>query len=190
MLIFVVLQISTQSFRVDGRSMDPTLADGQQVLVNKFVFASAGDGVFGDIIRAFRGDGDGRAYLFHAPQRNDIIVFTPPTGPDAEFLVKRVIGVPGDEIDIRGGQVYVDGELRDESFPATQASGGAYPVTVGEDEFFVLGDNRGRSNDSRTWGMVEAEKVVGRVWFGYWPPAEVKLFSSVGSALSLSGLFR
>ena len=192
-LIFVVLQISTQSFRVDGRSMNPTMASGQHVLVNKFVYASADTGIVGDILRAVTGTGDGRAYLFHAPKRDDIIVFTPPTGPNAEFLVKRIIGIPGDEIDIRGGQVYVNGEPRVEPFPATRTSGGVYPLTVGVNELFVLGDNRGRSNDSRTWGLVQAENVVGRVWFSYWPPSEMTLFGSVGSALNpgnLGGLFR
>lgn len=193
MLIFVVLQISTQSFRVDGRSMEPTMADGQNVLVNKFVYASADAGVFGDILRAVTGTDLGRAYVFHPPQRDDVIVFTPPTGPDAEFLVKRVIGIPGDEIDIRGGQVYVNGNPRDEPYPATRTTGGTYPLTVGLNELFVLGDNRSRSNDSRTWGLVPAENVVGRVWFGYWPPSELKLFTSVGSALNpgrLGGPFR
>ena len=192
-LIFVVLQISTQSFRVDGRSMEPTMADGQNVLVNKFVYASADAGVFGDILRAVTGTDLGRAYVFHPPQRDDVIVFTPPTGPDAEFLVKRVIGIPGDEIDIRGGQVYVNGNPRDEPYPATRTTGGTYPLTVGLNELFVLGDNRSRSNDSRTWGLVPAENVVGRVWFGYWPPSELKLLTSVGSALNpgrLGGPFR
>jgi len=184
-LIFVILQISTQSFRVDGRSMDPTMADGQHVLINKFVYASADRGIFGDILHAIKGDDDGeRAYLFHGPQRDDVIVFTPTTGPIAEFLVKRVIGIPGDEIDIRGGQVWVNGEPRDESFPVTRENGGVYPLTVDADNLFVLGDNRDRSNDSRTWGQLPARNVVGRVWFGYWPPEQMKLFSSVGSAIT------
>ena len=184
-LIFVILQISTQSFRVDGRSMDPTMADGQHVLINKFIYASADRGIFGDILHAIKGDDDGeRAYLFHGPQRDDVIVFTPPTGPIAEFLVKRVIGIPGDEIDIRGGQVWVNGEPRDESFPVTRENGGVYPLTVDADNLFVLGDNRDRSNDSRTWGQLPARNVVGRVWFGYWPPEQMKLFSSVGSAIT------
>ena len=184
-LIFVILQISTQSFRVDGRSMDPTMADGQHVLINKFIYASADRGIFGDILHAIKGDDDGeRAYLFHGPQRDDVIVFTPPTGPIAEFLVKRVIGIPGDEIDIRGGQVWVNGEPRDESFPVTRENGGVYPLTVDADNLFVLGDGRDRSNDSRTWGQLPARNVVGRVWFGYWPPEQMKLFSSVGSAIT------
>lgn len=157
--------------------------DEQNVLVNKFVYASADDGIFGDVLRAIKGD-DGRSYLFHGPQRDDVIVFTPPTGPDADFLVKRVIGIAGDEIDIRGGQVWVNGEPREESFPVTRANGGTYPQVVEDDFFFVLGDNRGRSNDSRTWGQLPAENVVGRVWFGYWPPSEISLFSSVTSVLS------
>lgn len=165
--------------------MDPTLADGQNVLVNKFVYASADDGVFGDILRAIKGDDGGRSYLFHAPQRDDVIVFTPPTGTDADFLVKRVIGIPGDEIDIRGGQVWVNGEPRDENFPVTKSNGGTYPQTLEDDTFFVLGDNRSRSNDSRTWGPLPAENVIGRVWFGYWPPSEITLFSSIGSTLGM-----
>jgi signal peptidase I len=184
-LIFVILQISTQSFRVDGRSMDPTMANGQHVLINKFIYASADRGIFGDILLAIKGGDDGeRAYLFHAPQRDDVIVFTPPTGPVAEFLVKRVIGIPRDEIDIRGGQVWVNGEPRDESFPVTRENGGVYPLTVDADHLFVLGDNRGTSNDSRTWGQLPARNVVGRVWFGYWPPEQMKLFSSVGSVIT------
>jgi signal peptidase I len=184
-LIFVILQISTQSFRVDGTSMDPTMADGQHVMINKFIYASADRSIFGDILHAIKGGDDGeRAYLFHAPQRDDVIVFTPPTGPVAEFLVKRIIGIPGDEIDIRGGQVWVNGEPRDESFPVTRENGGVYPLTVDADNLFVLGDNRDRSNDSRTWGQLPARNVVGRVWFGYWPPEQMKLFSSVGSAIT------
>jgi signal peptidase I len=198
-LIFVVLQMSTQSFRVDGHSMDPTMSDNQHVLVNKFVYASADAGIFGDILHAIKGEDEGRTYLFHGPQRDDVIVFKPPTGPDADFLVKRVIGIPGDEIDIRGGRVWVNGEPRDEMFPVTKSIGGTYPLTVEEDKFFMLGDNRSRSNDSRTWGQLPAENVVGRVWFGYWPPSEISLFSSVGSAVNsiipgnpvkLVGLFR
>jgi signal peptidase I len=184
-LIFVILQISTQSFRVDGSSMDPTMADGQHVLINKFIYASADRGIFGDILHAIKGGDNGeRAYLFHAPQRDDVIVFTPATGPVAEFLVKRVIGIPQDEIDIRGGQVWVNGEPRDESFPVTHENGGVYPLTVDADNLFVLGDNRGKSNDSRTWGQLPAQNVVGRVWFGYWPPEQMKLFSSVVSAIT------
>jgi len=197
-LIFVVLQISTQSFRVDGHSMDPTMADNQHVLVNKFVYASADAGIFADILHAIKGEDQGRTYLFHGPQRDDVIVFKPPTGPDADFLVKRVIGIPGDEIDIRGGRVWVNGEPRDETFPVTKSNGGTYPLTVEADKFFMLGDNRSRSNDSRTWGQLPAENVVGRVWFGYWPPSGINLFSSVspavnpfifGNPIGLAGLF-
>ena len=165
--------------------MDPTMADGQHVLINKFIYASADRGIFGDILHAIKGGDNGeRAYLFHAPQRDDVIVFTPATGPVAEFLVKRVIGIPQDEIDIRGGQVWVNGEPRDESFPVTRENGGVYPLTVDADNLFVLGDNRGKSNDSRTWGQLPAQNVVGRVWFGYWPPEQMKLFSSVVSAIT------
>ena len=183
-LIFVLLQITTQSFRVDGRSMDPTITDGQNLLVNKFVYASADDGIIGNILQTIKDNDGGRLYLFHAPRRDDVIVFTPPYGPDADFLVKRVVGIPGDEIDIRGGRVWVNGEPRDENFPVTRITGGIYPQTLEKDMFFVLGDNRSRSNDSRTWGPLPAENVIGRVWFGYWPLSEIALFSYIGATIN------
>ncbi|MFW6174650.1 MAG: signal peptidase I [Chloroflexota bacterium] len=177
-LIFIVLQIATQTFRVEGTSMHPTLENGQHVMVNKFVYAGASDGVAGDLLRVATGtDEDSRAYVFHGPQRGDIIVFHPPTSEREDF-VKRVIGVPGDVVDIRGGTVYVNGRALDEEFPVTEDGIQDFPLEVTDGHFFVLGDNRPRSNDSRSWGLVPAENVVGRVWFTYWPPSDFRIFAA------------
>ena len=170
-LIFVALQLTTQSRIIDGTSMLPTLTSGERLLVNRFVYARTGSGLFG-----------GDNYVFHGPDRGDIIIFHPPGGYDTDF-VKRVIGVPGDVIDIRNGSVYVtepgsaNGVRETYSAQSTSAQGGSYPRTVPEGHYFVLGDNRRVSNDSRNWGFVRAEDILGRAWIGYWPLPKFQLFS-------------
>ncbi len=157
-LIFVALQATTQSFEIDGRSMLPTLEDQQRLLVNRFVYSRSPVSLMGD---------DG--YLFHGPQRGDVIVFQPPTNSTTDF-VKRVIGVPGDTVDIRGGDVFVNGELTAFADDVTDARRFfEFPIEIPADEYFVMGDNRRASNDSRNWGYVHAEDIVGRAWFLYWP---------------------
>ena len=163
-LVFVVLQLSTQSYAVEGHSMDPTLAPGRRFLVNKFVYARVDDGPFGQY-----------GYVFGGPRRGDIIVFAPPIGAETEF-VKRVIGLPGDVVEIVDGQVFVNGELSPFDDEYTSAYAGDYPVTVPPDSYFVLGDNRSVSSDSRQWGMVDGQDIVGRAWFTYWPPDTIRLF--------------
>ena len=164
-LIFVALQATTQSFQIDGRSMSPTLQDEQRLLVNRFVYAKAPVSLMGH---------DG--YLFHGPQRGDVIVFHPPTNSTTDF-VKRVIGVPGDTVDIRDGRVFVNDEESTYVDDTTQARFFFdFPIEVPENEYFVLGDNRGASNDSRNFGYVHADEVVGRAWFLYWPMREFAIF--------------
>lgn len=166
-LIFVALQLTTQTRIIEGTSMTPTLTSGERLLVNRFVYARTESGLFG-----------GDSYVFHGPDRGDIIIFHPPGGYDTDF-VKRVIGVPGDVVDIRGGYVYLNGEQLDEPYlkQTTGAQGGTYPKTVPEGQYFVLGDNRRVSNDSRNWGFVRAEDILGRAWIGYWPLPKFQLFS-------------
>jgi signal peptidase I len=167
-LIFVALQATTQSFEIEGRSMVPTFLDHQRVLVNRFVYTRSSVSLLGD-----------EGYLFHGPQRGDVIVFKPPTNDQTDF-VKRVIGIPGDVVDIRpseDGQVYVNGERTD--YVATTTDARSYfnfPITVPDDEYFVLGDNRGASNDSRNFGYVHANDIVGRAWVLYWPASDFRLF--------------
>lgn len=165
-LIFVALQATTQSFQIDGSSMDPTFLNGERVLVNRFVYARSDVSLMGQ---------DG--YLFHGPQRGDVIIFRPPTASTVDF-VKRVIGVPGDEIDIRGKHVWVNGVEQNYVDAVTDARNYMqFPITVGEGEYFVLGDNRRASNDSRNWGTVHQADIVGRAWIIYWPVRELAFFS-------------
>jgi signal peptidase I len=164
-LIFVALQLTTQSFEIDGRSMFPTLESQQRLLVNRFVYSRSSVSLMGE-----------DRYLFHGPQRGDVIVFRPPTNSRTDF-VKRVIGVPGDEVDIIGGELFVNGNLSTYADVSTEEHRFfEYPILVPDDEYFVMGDNRGASNDSRNWGYVHGEDVVGRAWFRYWPFTQFSVF--------------
>jgi signal peptidase I len=167
-IIFVALQLTTQSRIIEGASMFPTLTSGERLLVNRFVYARAESGP----LKPIAGD-DG--FIFHGPQRGDIVIFHPPGGYDTDF-VKRIVAVPGDTVDIRNGAVYVNGVKEEYTLQTTNALGGQYPRTVPEGQYFVLGDNRRVSNDSRSWGFVQAEGVLGRAWFGYWPLRSIRVF--------------
>ncbi len=175
-IIFVLLQAATQTFKVVGPSMRPTLVDGQHLLVNKMVYQTFDNDTIEDLLPWVEESADGEsAFLFHGPQRGDIIVFKPPTGEDSDF-VKRVIGIPGDEIDIEDGMVFVNDEPVEDGRTTRPRGSTDFPLTVDEGSYFVLGDNRGASNDSRAWGLVDAEDIVGRVMARYWPISDFRIF--------------
>ena len=147
-LIFFGTRLLVQNFLVEGPSMSPNLADSEFLIVNKL------------------------SYLTDDPQRGDVIVFRSPRNPD-EDLVKRVIGLPNDEVEVRGGQVYVNGHLVDESSYFRGPIGRDTPARrVPEDAYFVMGDNRLQSRDSRDIGTVPRASIVGQVWLVYWPPGK------------------
>jgi signal peptidase I len=140
-----------QATRVEGQSMEPNLYSDQRLVVEKV------------------------SYRFHGPQRLDIVVLEMPSQGD-ELLIKRVIGLPGETIEIRDGHVYINGQQLQESFTDDITQPGRYgEVTVPPLHVYVLGDNRDRSNDSRSFGPVPIESVVGRAWLSYWPPEKVGL---------------
>jgi signal peptidase I len=140
-----------QATRVEGQSMEPSLHTNQRLVVEKV------------------------SYRFHGPQRFDIVVLRLPSQGD-ELLIKRVIGLPGETVEIRNGQVYINGQQLDEPFTAEETRPGRYAkVTVPPLHVYVLGDNRNRSNDSRSFGPVPIENIVGRAWLSYWPPRNLGL---------------
>ena len=146
LILFLAINAISARIRVDGYSMEPTLHTGEFVIVNKI------------------------AYTIDEADRGDIIVFHYPRNPEQEYI-KRVIGLPGDEIRVQNGQVWVNGEALTEKYinaaPAYQGS-----WTVPTDSLFVLGDNRNNSSDSHNWGEVPMELVIGKAIFVYWPPTE------------------
>jgi signal peptidase I len=154
-------------YRIPSSSMEPTLH-----------CAEPGDGCeagFSDRVLANR-----FIYHFQEPERGDIVVFeTPPEarsrcGAGGTF-VKRLIGLPGERVAERNGTVYIDGKPLDETYLNDgERDGGAYPErTIPRDHYFMLGDNRGQSCDSRVWGAVPRENIIGEVFAVYWPPQRI-----------------
>ena len=140
-----------QATRVEGQSMEPNLHTDQRLVVEKV------------------------SYRFHGPQRFDIVVPRLPSQDD-ELLIKRVVGLPGETVEIRDGEVYINGKMLDEPFlnvetrPGRQSS-----ITVPPLHVYVMGDNRNHSNDSRSFGPIPIENIVGRAWISYWPLENVGL---------------
>jgi signal peptidase I len=156
LIIFFLIQTVIRNFRVVGTSMVNNLHDGQYLIIDKLTYSSLVTDLLG----------------LGGPQRGDVIVFEPPNRPGEDY-VKRIIGLPGETVEIRQGQVFINGQPLAEPFQPTP---GTYtmpnPVVVPEGQLFVLGDNRNNSNDSHNWGTLPMEKVVGRAWLSYWPPNE------------------
>jgi signal peptidase I len=168
LLIFLALQFSVQNFRVEGPSMNLTLEDGQHLLVNKIVYMSFDSDVLKRFLAFFDADGEEDAYTFHRPRRGEVIIFEYPRDESRDF-VKRIIGVPGDTVEIRNGATIVNGDVIDEPYITNADNDSMIPLELLPGEYFVMGDNRRFSNDSRDWGPVPEQNIIGRAWFSYWP---------------------
>ena len=175
LLMLLCIQFAAQSFQVDGASMRPALAPGDYLLVNKLAYRRiAVDGYAGgDPPRAISVN----LFPFHAPARGEIVVFKSPHYPRRDF-VKRVIGAPGDTVEIRAGRVFINGERLDEPYIERPDSDDMAELEVPDGSFFVMGDNRRDSNDSRDWGAVPLENIIGMAWAHYWPLEDIRLFPS------------
>ena len=146
---FLIIHFVGQRTYVSGSSMENTLSDGDNLIVDKIT------------------------YRFSDPQRFDIIVF-PFRYEDHVYYIKRIIGLPGETVQITDGDIYIDGEILQESCgrEVIKDSGlAAEPIVLGEDEYFVLGDNRNDSTDSRdpSVGVIHRDEIIGRAWLRIWP---------------------
>lgn len=151
-LAFLIMTFIAQSFVVDGQSMEPTLTHGERLFINKFIFR------------------------FRAPQRGDIVVFEP-GGSIGKKYIKRVVGLPGEELAISDGRVYVNGVHIIEEYIKEPVLGRFGPYQVPDDHYFVLGDNRNNSADSRTSfvGFVSQKNISGLAFWVYWPLTDVRV---------------
>ena len=179
LIIFLALESSIQNFRVEGPSMNPTLANGQHLLVNKLVYLRIDPQRFWKFIPFVDSSRSAAVFPFHPPNRGDVIIFRFPRDTTRDF-VKRVIGVAGDRVEIRGGKLYINGELRDEPYVTYRDYSSMLATTVPPDSYFVMGDNRPASLDSRDWGHVPADNVIGRAWVAYWPFDKLAALGSPG----------
>lgn len=161
LLLFMVVRLTVQNFRVEGPSMMPTLQNSQYILVDKAI------------------------YYLHPPQRGDIIVFIAPPNTSQDYI-KRVIGVPGDTVRVDAtGNVTVDGVRLDEPYVADLDNPyGPHTWTLGPNQYFVLGDNRGDSSDSRAWGPVPRGNIIGKAAMVYWPAPDLHFIQSWGNVFA------
>ena len=148
-LTWLIITFVGQRPRVSGHSMEATLHDGDNLIVDKL------------------------SYRFRDPKRFEIIVF-PYRHKENTYYIKRIIGLPGETVQVKDGYVYIDGEKLDENYGLEvmeDAGIAAEPIELGEDEYFVLGDNRNHSSDSRdpSVGILHIDELIGRAWIRIWP---------------------
>jgi signal peptidase I len=172
LVIFIAARSVVQNFRVEGSSMDPTYATGQYVLVNKALYTRVNLKELSRFI-PFIHSQDEAHYLFRGPRRGEVIVFHPPlpNAYDNDFI-KRVIGLPGDHVQVKDGHVYVNGEELRETYlhnVQTFCGGQFCDMHLGPDQYYVMGDNRTNSSDSRLWGPVPGGNIIGKTWWIYLP---------------------
>jgi signal peptidase I len=146
LLIYLLVRTFVlENYRVQGGSMNPTLESGQYLVVDKL------------------------SYRLHEPQRGDIIVLRDPHRPDRK-LIKRIVGLPGEVVEVEGGQLRINGQSLEESYIGVTIRYTQVPLPVPEEHYYVLGDNRNNSSDSHSWGTLARRDIVGKAWLSYWPP--------------------
>lgn len=163
--IFMIIYVFfLQPHQVRGRSMEPSFDNGEYILTDKF------------------------SYRVSSPKRGDVIVFAAPPNRKEDFI-KRIVALPGDKISISEGEVFLnDKELAEEYLAQdvetlggqTLREGGS--LAVNNNEYFVMGDNRLHSSDSRSWGVIKKDDIVGRAWIVYWPMTKVRIIPSISYA--------
>jgi len=158
-LAMVIIVFLYQPVKVEGTSMAPLLSDQERIFINKFV------------------------YRFEPIDRGNVVVFWYPLDRTKSFI-KRVVGLPGETLEIESGRLYIDGKRVAEPYvPASFFDGSSYgPIHVAEDEYFVMGDHRDSSNDSRVFGPVPRKFIYGKAVFAYWPVDHFGIIPTVNAA--------
>ena len=169
-LMFLVIRLAVQNFNIDGMSMEPSLHNQELVIVDKW------------------------SYFFHAPGRGDVVVFVAPPNPTQDYI-KRIVGLPGDVVTIQDTRVSVNNRQLTESYVDPRRQGNPYApinnMVIPQGAYFVLGDNRNGSSDSRDWGCVPQQNLIGRAALVYWPlgqdnfgflPGVSSVYNSVGQS--------
>lgn len=157
-IIIPIRYYLVQPFFVRGASMEPNFADGQYLVIDEI------------------------SYRFNSPERGDVIIFKYPLDA-SQYYIKRIVGLPGEKIEVKNNSVFIfnsecpEGKKLDESYlPQGRITRGNISIQLCQGEYFVLGDNRSASSDSRQWGLLPEENIIGRVWIRAWPFDSAKIF--------------
>ncbi|MFH1183085.1 MAG: signal peptidase I [Candidatus Moraniibacteriota bacterium] len=157
-IVFLVRSYLIQPFLVKGASMEPTFQDGNYLIIDEIT------------------------YRLRVPQRGEVIVFKYPRDPK-QYFIKRIVGLPNERVEIKDQKITIYSsdfpngkELNEVYLPPDDSTKGNITIQLGTNEYFVLGDNRPFSSDSRYWGAVSRDLIVGRAWIRAWPPSEVSVF--------------
>jgi len=181
MIMFVAVRAVAHNYRVDGSSMVPSFHDGDALIVNRLAYRTFDLGWVPVLGR------DGWR-PFGPPERGDVVIFIAQKVPAERDFVKRIIGVPGDTVEVRDGHVLVNGVAYEEPYIAAAPAYEYKAQVVPAGKLFVLGDNRNNSQDSHLIGMVDQGEVVGRVDLRYWPPRSAEVIhGEFGVPVSPSG---
>ena len=161
LVIFLLIRQVVQNYRIENHSMEPNFYEGQFVLVNKL------------------------AYRLGQPDRGDVLVFHNPRNTNEDYI-KRIIGLPGDTVEVRDQTVFINGEAVVEEFTHFPIAPGEYsgPFVVGDNQLFVMGDNRPNSSDSRVFGPIDQSLIVGQAWLRIWPLNEFGIVQHVDLPLA------
>jgi len=151
-IILPVRMFLIQPFYVEGASMEPSFYNREYLIVNEIV------------------------YRFNKPQRGEVIVFKYPKNPST-YYIKRILALPGETIEIISGKVYVNNKILEEEYIKLFSTDNTEEIILAESEYFVLGDNRNNSYDSRRFGPLKEKYIIGKVWFRGWPLDRVSTFN-------------
>lgn len=152
-IILPVRLFLVQPFYVEGASMEPNFYDKEYLIINEI------------------------SYRFSEPVRGEVIIFKNPKNTKVYFI-KRVIGLPGETVETHDGNIYINGQVLDEPYIANVSFQNYEAVTLGPDQYFVMGDNRTNSYDSRAIGPIDRHYIIGKVWFRGWPLNRINTFNT------------
>jgi signal peptidase I len=176
LLVFLAVRASFQNFKVDGLSMYPTLEDGEYLIVNKLAYAEVDMDRLGNFVPFVEAGDDPTRQVFGGPERGDIVVLEDPREQNTD-LIKRIIGLPGETIEIVDGEVYINDFLLTEPYIKQEWDDTKEKILIPEGYYFVMGDNRSNSLDSRNGGigLISEDLIIGKAALTYWPRSKFGL---------------
>jgi signal peptidase I len=176
LLVFLAVRASFQNFKVDGLSMSPTLEDGEYLIVNKLAYAEVDMDRLGNFVPFVEAGDDPTREVFGGPERGDIVVLQDPRDEDTD-LIKRIIGLPGETLEIVDGEVYINDFKLEEPYIKQEWNGDKEKILIPDGYYFVMGDNRSNSHDSRSddLGLISKDLIIGKAALTYWPSSKFGL---------------